>query len=201
MAHARPTTRWATCECSGCLRLLRHTQKLARLGMLPPPRSAEAWAEVDRLLADGWSPAAIASASHLPLTTVDNAIRLREQTGRPSTWSFGIAERLLAHGEPTRGEVSAIPAQRRLRALAVIGWTLGALAELTGINRRTLTQIRSGELARIKALTAQRIAELYEDIGLVPGRSAQAATEARAKGWPGPFGWDDIDDLSEVPAA
>lgn len=201
MVHARPTTRWASCECERCTRLRLRTQKLARLGMLPRPRSAEAWAEIDRCLAAGWSPAAIASASHLPVSTVDNAIRLREQTGRASTWSYGIAERLIGRGEPARGEVSAVPPQRRLRALAVTGWTLGTLADISGLGRRTLTQIRSGEVDRVKALTAQAIGELYDDISLVPGASAQAAAEARGKGWIGPLGWDDIEDLTEDPAS
>lgn len=167
--------------------------------MLPSPRTREAWEEIDRLLTAGWSPAAIASAAHLPVSTVDNAIRLREQSSRASTWSYGIAERILNHGEPARGEVSAVPSQRRLRALAVTGWTLGALADLTGLHRRTLTQIRSGDVERVKAVTAQTVTEMYEDIALVPGASAQAAEEARNKGWIGPLGWDLIDDLAEQP--
>lgn len=199
MGHARPTTRWASCECERCTRLRLRTQKLARLGMLPPARSEEAWSVIDRLLAAEWSPAAIASAAHLPVSTIDNAVRLREQSGRASTWSYGIAERLIGHGEPDRGEVSAVPSQRRLRALGVTGWTLAAIADLSGLHRRTLTHIRSGEVDRVKALTALAVTDLYEDIALIPGASAQAASEARSKGWIGPLGWENIDDLAEEP--
>ena len=198
MCTRRASTRWATCPCDGCRRLAARTTKSARLGLLPASRSNEAWKEIDRLLDRGWSTAAIASASRVALPTIDNAIRLREQTGRASTFHYGTAERILTHGEPTRGEISAEGSRRRLRALAVMGWTLGAISERSGLHRRTLSAVRSNDAEHVKAETAAAIASLFDQIGMEAGGSEVIARDARARGWMGPLAWDDIDDLHET---
>ncbi|HHW83455.1 MAG TPA: hypothetical protein GX743_06545, partial [Actinomycetales bacterium] len=194
----RATTRWATCPCDGCRRLAARTTKSARLGILPAARSSEAWREIDRLLERGWSTTAIASACGVALPTIDNAVRMRERTGRATAFHYGTAEKILAHGEPTRGEISAEGSRRRLRALAVMGWTITELSERSGLHRRTLSIVRSDDAEHVKVETAAVITALFDSIGMEQGGSEMIAREARAKGWIGPLGWDDIDDLLEV---
>nr|NLD40681.1 helix-turn-helix transcriptional regulator [Actinomycetales bacterium] len=125
-------------------------------------------------------------------------MRLREHSGRASTFHYGTAEKILAHGEPTRGEISAEGSRRRLRALAVMGWTLGEISERSGLHRRTLSAVRSEEAEHVKAETARVIAALFEEIGMDFGGADVIAREARARGWIGPLGWDDVDDLEEM---
>ncbi|MDO5494303.1 MAG: hypothetical protein Q4G64_01150 [bacterium] len=197
MCTRRATTRWATCPCDRCRRIASRTTKSARLGLLPASRSDEAWAELDAMLARGWSTAAIASACDVAQPTIDNAVRQRERTGHATSFHYGTAEKILAHGEPTRGEVSSEGSRRRLRALAVMGWTLAELSERSGLHRRTLSTVRADDSEHVKVETAATISALFDSIGLEPGTSEVIARDARAKGWIGPLGWDDIDDLEE----
>lgn len=81
---------------------------------------------------------------------------------------------------------------RRLHALAAMGWPWSALdlmpsGQVWQITRR----------ATIRRDTADRIAEVYERLCMIPGPSVRSARHAAASGWAPPLAWDDIDSDTE----
>jgi hypothetical protein len=100
----------------------------------------------------------------------------------------------------TRHWVPALGSQRRIRALARLGWSSAELSRRLGKHRSYLLKVMSND--RLEQLTATAIATLYEDLCMTRCTSATAgrtATDASARGWPPPLAWDDIDDPNECP--
>lgn len=99
-------------------------------------------------------------------------------------------------------EIPAGGCARRLKALAVMGWSSEAIAARTGLFGQHLTRIRAGHVATVKISTARRIERAYRDLAMTKaiGNSA-SVTRALAlkKGWHGPLAWDRIDDPKEQP--
>ena len=194
----RQTSTWTLCACDSCTQRQSRIRKLYRAGAPITQERARlaqaAWEEVDRLLALGWSPLAIASACGMPHRAMTTAI------DRRSMWSYGSAKRILAHDEwPTKGFIPAEASRRRLQALAAIGWSLGALTERFGVPTMTLSVIRGGKTESIQPAVAARIREMYAEAHMDPGPSARTRTLAAEDGWAPPLAWNDIDDPDETP--
>ncbi|WP_300680709.1 hypothetical protein [Nocardioides sp.] len=145
----------------------------------------------------GWTSRAIGSATGLPPGRF-GYILAQYRKGRRVSLGPVVSAQILNARRPTDGLIGAEPSRRRLRALAVIGWGLDELANETGIAFSTIAMIRNSN-ERVLAKTALAVADAYTRLYRYPGPSAAAAAEARAKGWPGPLAWNDIDDLAEQP--
>lgn len=100
---------------------------------------------------------------------------------------------------PARGTV------RRLKALAVMGYTNPAIGRESELSAHRISEIvNRGERSVVKAKTAQAVTEFYRRAVLSPAPSGamalRTANRARALGWDGPGAWDDPD-TDEFPAA
>lgn len=92
--------------------------------------------------------------------------------------------------------VGSAPIVRRLRALAVIGYSLIELSEMVGVNRGNLAEIRRGERRTVRVATAKKIVDAYRKLWMTPSRHPQAsivADKARKAGYRSPLDWHDID--------
>lgn len=190
----RPHATWTSCRCETCTPERLHLAKLARTGRRPIRRSEAAWAEVDALLAAGWSSGAIASAAHLSADTMRNALALR------SRWTTHHARAILTRDPwPTEGLVPIIGATRRVRALAALGWDLGSITRETGVPTMTLSWVRAGKGEHVSAGTHAAIRAAYDLLEMRAGPSAITRATAARSCWAGPLAWDDIDDPAATP--
>lgn len=92
--------------------------------------------------------------------------------------------------------IGSAPIVRRLRALAVIGYGLGELSELMGLNRNNLAEIRRGERRTVHVTTARKVVATYQRLHMRPSRdhrAAEVADRARKAGYHSPLHWVDID--------
>lgn len=99
-------------------------------------------------------------------------------------------------------KVPAAGTQRRLTALAALGWTFADIADQLGCQRQAL----HGFLREttVYAATAAAVARVYDDLsmGRPEGRYATRTRGwAASNGWPPPLAWEgiDIDDPAAVP--
>lgn len=189
---------YPSCTCAACEPIRARMKKRSKAGLLPKARSDEAWEVIDTLLARGWSPLAIASAAGVSDRGMLSALQTRRE-GRPRRFGRAVAERIIGHGEPTRGYVSAVGPCRRLQALAAVGWSLEALSERSGVPVMTLSTVRSGRLEHVRPGTARVVDEIFRAHAWTPGPHRHAVDHAAAQGWVSPLAWDDIDDPAEKP--
>lgn len=123
---------------------------------------------------------------------------IREHTRAITRWRL---RRLRNNGQPLR--ISAVGAQRRVQALARIGFEFTWVQRTHGIDRDLLSGIASGRRTAISVDTYRRIADVYDLLYAEDGPSRRAAMRAERAGWFGPEAWDDdtIDDPDVRPAA
>ena len=163
--------------------------------------SAGVWAHVCLLKSRGMTLQEISSVADVATSTL-----ARIRRGEPCYRS--TAGRLLAVPVPpfaTSGRVysgtSTVGAQRRLQALATLGWSTLALSEHTTVSYHTLRSVY--HKPRVMAPTHTAIMGLYDrfwNTPAPPSKSASlTATNAHANGWVGPLAWDD-DDLDNPDA-
>jgi hypothetical protein len=152
--------------------------------------NALAWEQIVKRFEQGWTARALASACGLPDYYFADHHAVWRQGG---TVRLGpnLARTVMAMGRPTAGQVGAEPSRRRLRALAVIGYSLATLSAETGVKVTSLAMIRTRNV-RCASATAAVIEDVYERLHMTPGRDKQAIDSARAKGWLSPLAWDDI---------
>lgn len=103
-----------------------------------------------------------------------------------------------SNGQPAL--VPAFGAQRRIRALAAIGWPFAEISVQLGRKRAhegIATLLRQDWVQR---KTAERVDEVYRRLCMTPGPNPTVAKRARLNGWAPPLAWDDIDDPDETPS-
>lgn len=138
----------------------------------------------------------------------------RDGVWRPSqTVTADVASKILAV-VPTLevfadgASVNARGTVRRLQALHAIGWSFEAIG--ARIDRHASNVGRIVKATRVKAGTARRVAELYDELWATRPEPAtpveramvaRAVKHARLLGWVPPLAWDDIDDDDDVPTA
>lgn len=96
--------------------------------------------------------------------------------------------------------VSSVGTVRRLRALAVIGYTNAYIAERLGLaDRCGLNKLIAGRHAHVTASRAAAVSELFDELWDKPGPSDRARRWAAKHGWAPPMAWDD--DSIDYPSA
>jgi transcriptional regulator with XRE-family HTH domain len=88
------------------------------------------------------------------------------------------------------GYHDATGTRRRLQALAVEGWTMIRLAELTGLSERALRAAVNTN-TRVLATTARYVAKVYDQYAGHDGGNQAAANRALARGWHDSYCWPD----------
>lgn len=110
------------------------------------------------------------------------------------------------HLERGRGQhrvISALGAQRRIQALAALGWSNASVARAAGLSPEYLHRIL--DYATVRRETHKRIDDVYQRMSMtLPTEHPQtiSATRNRAarNGWASPLAWENIDDPAEKPA-
>lgn len=195
----RPGTVWTQCTCGPCRADMARKQKRRRFGIaVTVDRRVEALEVVRRLTESGWTPTAICSAAGVPQWVVRKALA-SIKAGRAHRFNHKSVEALLNLGDPTAGFVSAAGTRRRLRGLALQGYGLDTLSELTGVKFSTLAMIRFSERARCSAVVHVAVRNVTKRIGLTVGDDERAQRHAREARWASLWAWDDIDDPAAKP--
>lgn len=150
---------------------------------------------LDTLTGASWSARAIAGAAQTSATVV-----LRIRDGQQSRVTTAVAERILAidpsaipHRPSTQTTEPFVPrvgTNRRIQALLTMGWTHDEMRRRSGIRTAPLLHQPGRWVTRS---THDAIAQLFNDLAMRPGPSTRTAQRARARGYVGPLGWDDID--------
>lgn len=173
----------------------RRQIRMGRLGWRPVTRARE---HVGQLRVLGWTWEQIATSAGLS-TWVPH----RLGTGR-TRWIRVESERallsvpLVPH-DSHRG-VDPTGTRRRIQALAWMGWPAAEVAVRAGTTPATLRTLILPHRRPSVAL-ARRVARVYDELSMVPGPSAAAASKARGLGFAPPLAWDDetIDDPQARP--
>lgn len=139
----------------------------------------------------------------LPMRSVARATGFHEATirdiARGERWATILTRHraiLLAvthRPTPEQEWVLPIGATRRLRALAVIGWTVPTLAGHTPLPTGVLAELMSARRVSISYETWAAVVALFELLSGTPGPSKLARSRAMAKGWGAPLDWEDLD--------
>lgn len=106
-----------------------------------------------------------------------------------------------AQGRPLHHHPCAV--QRRVQALAAMGWTVRAIARDAGVAESALWRSYSGNVRWVADSTYQRVRAAYDRLSMVHGPSTRARRHAERNGWPPPLAWDndaDLDDPDAGPA-
>jgi hypothetical protein len=107
--------------------------------------------------------------------------------------AYRIYRKRAREGRHQPALVSSVGTQRRLRALAAIGWDINTLARRGGYEPIAIRNWRAARCPRIKATQAARIAALYEQLSGTQGPSSRSCGHARREGWAPPLLWDELD--------
>lgn len=190
------------CRCLECRAACRDRSRARRAHGRAPGGLVDAApvrARIAELRADGWNCQQVAAAAGVDRKTIAAAA----SAPRGATVTAWTARHILALHQP----VTRQGAVRRIRALAATGWRMGDIATAAGLHKSHLQRVLGITPGTPTAATLARIARAYDRAvrhGTPPpsGRSRRAADIARAKGWPGPARWADIDrDDTPEPAA
>lgn len=152
---------------------------------------------IQRLTRHGFLPYSIARAAGLTQTAIS-----RIETGEHLTTRRSTATAILAITPhvifATAGDCQKVPAyasQRRLRALAALGWRLEDIdAHMEGQRAKAI----NGN-TWVYGKVHRRIAAVYEELSGSLGPSDRTRRQALARGFAPPLAWDDIDDPGERP--
>lgn len=147
-----------------------------------------------------------AGVSHNSITYI-----LHGRGGRPPTSRVKreTAEKILAipvpHSRfeysPTGLTVDAVGTMRRLRALVAYGYTQSDLCARVGQSPTWCSYVVTGRAKRVRADAAHAVAELFDQLQMVPGTDRRSRKLAQQKGWLPPLAWDEdrIDDPTYTP--
>ena len=181
----RQHSRWTTCPCDDCMVDRRRVAKLKRCGFLERTPSAAAWERLDEWVAAGFSSTWIASAADIPVRGIQTAIEEHRTTGYRRDFGHERAHAIVTTDitTATTGLRDTTGTLRRLRALAVNGWTCEMLGQLCGVSFVTLASCRRGQSKKIRAHLWHAIRDLYDGLENMPGVSREATRRALQLGW------------------
>jgi DNA-binding NarL/FixJ family response regulator len=194
----RAGSEWTLCKCDTCRRDIRRKAKLARNGRANiNDQRAAALQRLAEWENAGYSVGFMAQAAGIRKATLDRHI-----AGKRSQISHATARKIMAanvDAVTVGGFIPSVGTVRRLRALTVMGWSMSAIAERTGIKESTLHALRDPAHRFTRPMYAKAVADAYEALSMTHGGCRYAATRAVRKGWLPPLAWDDIDDPGENP--
>lgn len=191
------------CRCDECVTCRARHQKRYRLDYdrgrrrtVPADRAA---AHLQSLLDSGMSWWGITSAGGW--RSRHNVYRI--WSGETARIKPDTEARILAI-EPdldVRGQkyVPAQPARDQLRALTAIGWSYRMLAEELGMDTKSVMNLRSGRVPRMRRDTAVRIGVLFDRLWDTPGPSQRSRNTAARNGWLPPLALEPVDGVALEP--
>lgn len=179
----------------------------------PVPGDPARW-RIEQLLEQGMKLQAIADHSGVSTVTI---ARIRQGHGTSTRTQDAIlrveaAVELATDEAPDRALVDGAGTRRRLRALAVLGWTCAKLAEHCSSSPQALrTAMLKPETAPTLAGFSRSVTHLYEQLWdrhppcksrHEEARAARVRKNALERGWAPPMAWDEesIDNPESGPA-
>lgn len=204
-AHGRTFTCYNQhgCRCPDCSS--RNAARRAERVRHPLVDVGEVREHLRNLRAVGATPAQIAAASHLQvraLYRIANEPNLRRVSAPTAFAILSLTPRDVLE-QPLRGDrVRAAGAQRRLRALQALGWSLHELAAIAQRERHELVAVLGHKVRSIPSTLNQSIRDLHDehwDRPPTPTSPAHARViarrreRARRRGYLPAMAWDDLD--------
>lgn len=190
------------CRCKPCTKAASRAdaeRKLARLSGNPRqipagPAARHAQALLDR----GLTLAQVGRESGLQPSTIRRLVH-----GQKTILAVN-ANKILAvplNVRVSAGEVSAVGATRRIRALYALGHLNWVIAQEAGISRDAVSALSSGLWATLNVAADDGVRAAYDRLSMKTGTSWKTRRLAEREGWVPPLAWDDdtIDDPTAVP--
>lgn len=195
MAHKKDGER----ACDACMTAHRRQTKAAKMRLESGvrnriPLGVEAWRVLDTR-----SRRAVSDATGL----AENNLRVMHRGGPGKIVLRSTRDSILGAGSRTPTYVGV---QRRLRALAAMGYAMSRLAPMIGAHPDPLVRMmrRKDEPEYVRAYIVDGVLRVYEQFSMKIPPAGPVATRQRTmaarRGWVPPLAWDDIDDRNEVPA-
>lgn len=138
----------------------------------------------------GWTEEQIGEQSTLSRMGIGRIARRQNRRIRPESEALILAVPLVPPPGDTRRGVDSTGSRRRVQALAWMGWPAAEVAARAGTTRGTL-QSEILPTRRISVRLARRIADVYDQLSMIEGPSAQTAAVARRLGFAPALAWDD----------
>lgn len=193
------------CGCPPCraAKSARDNEYNHRTGRATAPvNAAEARAHLETLITAGMTTLVIADRSGVSVDTVRKVLN-----GRAKRIYRDVHDLLLAVA-PERGAARstwspATATRRRLRGLAVIGWSASAIAAHSGLSEAWVKELRSEQAADVAKTTEALVTRITAELVRKPAPTGAGPTLTRAhatrQGWVSLFAYDDISDPDEHP--
>lgn len=187
------------CRCGPCR--AHHAERRKAWNRRTDRVSAElARAHIARAIEHGASTAAIGERVGLPQTTVWHVYQ--------GTWprvTRDVHEKIMSFKGAPRNTMDAYRVERRLKALATLGYSMAAIASECGVSATALRKIVAGSRDRVNRDVAVGVLAFYRTHHMTPAIGdasgiARTVNWARRGGFHPPAAWDDIDDPDEQPA-
>lgn len=191
----RPHAVWTTCKCDACAPVVRRISKANREGRFHRVPSEAAWVRIIEWDQAGFTAAWIASVCGMAPSGISSILadwRVRGAARKIGPrYSRQIIQADIWSG--TAGRAPTLGSQRRLQALAWLGYSGTAIQAETGISFVTIAQIQRGETSFIRASQHHAIKDAYERLECTPRVGPQSVAHARRNGWLPPATWDNPD--------
>ncbi|MGV9891677.1 helix-turn-helix domain-containing protein [Streptomyces sp. NPDC003395] len=190
------------CRCKPCTKAATRAdtqRKLDRLAGRPRQVPAAPAAEhVKRLLGRGLTPSQVARECGLEPSTIRRLVNGQKEmlaSNAAKVLSVPLDVRV------SLGDVLAVGATRRIRALYALGHFNWQIAQEAGISKHAVSALAAGLWATIKVSADDGIRTAYDRLSMLTGTSAKTRLLAEREGWAPPLAWDDdaIDDPAAVP--
>ncbi|MGW2520516.1 helix-turn-helix domain-containing protein [Streptomyces sp. NPDC001617] len=190
------------CRCTPCTRAATRAdteRKLDRLAGRPRQIPAGPASEHARALkARGLSLTQIGREAGLRTSTISRLIN-----GQRDILAVNAAKVLAVplNVRASTGDVPALGATRRIRALYALGHFNRTIAVEAGISKDAVCALAAGAWPRVKAAIDDEVRAAYDRLSMSTGTSWKTRQWAEKHGWATPLAWDDdtIDDPSAVP--
>ncbi|MEV6165761.1 helix-turn-helix transcriptional regulator [Streptomyces sp. NPDC052052] len=188
------------CRCTPCTKAASRADAERRLDrMAGRPRKVPAGPvreHILKLLERGLSMEQIDRESAVSVTTVRRLINGQANLSRAN------AEKILRVPLTVRvslGDVPALGAMRRVRALYALGHFNWEIAKRAGVSRDTVSYLAAGKWQTLKVGADNGIRAAYDQLSMRTGSSTKTRLLAERQGWAPPLAWDD--DTIDAPAA
>ena len=181
------------CRCTPCVTAKRRKQKVYRVyGTVRVPAD-KSLATIDRLVSEGYPIIRIAEAAGVPQPTVSRLVNRRWQRIHRDTAARleTVTRASIIALSPPGAIVPALGTQRRIHALARLGWTFHQMADNDQALRKMIGDVSRGERQRITVASFLAVKAIYDRMSMEPGGSVQTISRATRNGWAPPLAWDD----------
>ncbi|WP_135452582.1 hypothetical protein [Mycobacterium sp. DL99] len=140
---------------------------------------------------------ALIEATGLSHTTIANVERGRRAHLKMHAHNAIMGVQIPPRPVAGSGLLPATGSARRIEALCTMGWSQGHIAEKLGTSVQVVNRFAAQKW--ITSRWAAQLAELFDELHMIPGPSRISARWAEIQGWAPPLAWEHFDDPDELP--